>query len=103
MELRKHQCQMFQIVIHRASTKGRNLVSITVRRSFWSCFIRVHIVQTPVRLYKLDRERFFDALEKVLMKKAKFCSEKCLTLQGFSDQTITTYKIVHGINGTTAD
>ena len=46
-------------LLTRASEKGRNSALVPVRRSFWSFFIRVRIVQTPVRSYKLTRERFF--------------------------------------------
>ena len=37
----------------RASTKGRNLASVPVRRFLKPVFIRVHIVLRPVRSYIL--------------------------------------------------
>ena len=70
----RHLCVLGQVSTHkyvkvfanvrtcgntRASEKGRNSALVPVRRSFWSFFIRVRIVQTPVRSYKLTRERFF--------------------------------------------
>ena len=40
-------------LVLRASTKGRNLASVPVRRFLKTVFIRVHFVLRPVRLYIL--------------------------------------------------